>query len=246
MRCHRDPMSIGGKIYYDSDKDDTLNLYSYDPDTKTTTELTHSTKWDLRWPSTDHQGRIVYESGGELNIFDIAKGSSTHLSIQVPTDALAMRPSRISAADHIESIELSPKGERALFVARGDVFSAPIEKGPTRNLTNSSNAHDKFAQWSPDGASIAFISDLDGEDEVYRVSQDGQGKLEELTHGFHAMLYDPSWSPDGKRIAFSDKDGKLYVLALDDKKVTEIARMDRPHLFLSVVAGWKLSGLHQG
>ena len=226
-RCHRDPMWVGDKIYYSSDKDDTLNLYSYDPKTKSTAQLTHSTKWDLRWPSTDHKNRIIYEMDGELNIFDIATGKSSKLSIDVPTDALAMRPSRISAAGQIEWAGLSPKGERALLVARGDVFTAPIEKGATRNLTNSSNAHDKFAQWSPDGAKIAFVSDMDGEDEIYLINQDGSGKPEELTHDFHAMLYQPSWAPDGKRIAFGDKDGKLYVLTLDDKKVTQIAQNPR-------------------
>src|SRR5215475_14439037 len=124
----------------------------------------------------------------------------------------------------IEGFELSPKGERAVFVARGDVFTVPIEKGPTRNLTNSSNAHDKGGRWSPDGAKIAYISDADSEDEVYTINQDGSGKPEQLTHGMHAMLYAPEWAPDGKRIAFSDKDGKLYVLTLDDKKVAQVAQ----------------------
>jgi len=226
-RVHRDPMWVGDKIYYSGDQGDTLNLYSYDPASKTTTELTHSTKWDLRWPSTDHKSRIVYELDGELNIFDIATGQSKKLTIEVPTDALAMRPSRVSAAGQIESAGLSPKGERALFVARGDVFTAPIEKGAVRNLTNSSNAHDKFAEWSPDGAKIAFISDMDGEDELYLINQDGTGKAEELTHGLHAMLNKPTWAGDGKRIAFSDKDGKLYVINLEDKKVTQIAQEPR-------------------
>ncbi len=226
-RCHRDPMWIGDKIYYSSDKDDTLNLYSYDPKSRKTDQLTHSTKWDVRWPSTDHKNRIVYESDGELNIFDTTSGKSQAISIQVPTDALAMRPSRVSAAGQIEWAGISPKGERALFVARGDVFTAPIEKGATRNLTNSSNAHERFAQWSPDGSRIAFMSDMDGEDELYVIKQDGTGKPEQLTHDFHAMLYQPSWAPDGKRIAFSDKDGKLYVLTLSDKKVTQIAQNRR-------------------
>jgi len=100
----------------------------------------------------------------------------------------------------------------------------PIEKGPTRNLTNSSNAHDKWGRWSPDGAKIAYVSDADGEDEVYLISQDGSGKSEQLTHDFRAMLYAPEWAPDGKRIAFSDKDGNLYVLTLEDKKVAQIAK----------------------
>jgi tricorn protease len=223
-RSHRDPMWIGEKIYYASDRDDTLNLYVYDTKTKKTDEMTHSKKWDVRWPSTDHKGQIIYEMDGELNILDIAAGQSKHISIQVPTDAVAMRPAQVSAAGQIEGFALSPKGERAVFVARGDIFTVPIEKGPTRNLTNSSNAHDKWARWSPDGAKIAFISDLDGEEELYLINQDGSGKPEELTHGLKAMLYAPEWAPDGKRIAFGDKDGKLYVLALDDKKVTQVAQ----------------------
>src|SRR5271156_691235 len=226
-RAHRDPMWVGDKIYYSADTDDTNNLYVYDPGTKTTTELTHSKKWDVRWPSTDHKSRIVYELDGELNIFDIATGQATKISIDVPTDALGMRPSRVSAAGQIEWTSLSPKGERAIFVARGDVFTAPIEKGAVRNLTNSSNAHDKFAEWSPDGAKIAFISDLDGEDELYWINQDGTGKAEEVTHGLHAMLNKLTWAGDGKRIAFSDKDGKLYVLTLEDKKVTQVAQNPR-------------------
>jgi tricorn protease len=223
-RAHRDPMWVGSKIFYSSDKDDTLNLYVYDPATKKTEQLTHSKKWDLRWPSTDHKNQIVYEMDGELNLFNTETGKTTHISIDVPTDAVAMRPSHISASNAIEGFELSPKGERAVFVARGDVFTVPIEKGPTRNLTNSSNAHDKWGRWSPDGAKIAYVSDADGEDEVYLINQDGSGKTEQLTHDFHAMLYAPEWAPDGKRIAFSDKDGKLYVLTLEDKKVTQIAK----------------------
>lgn len=229
-RCHRDPMWIGNKIYYSSDKDDTLNLYVYDPATKKTEQLTHSKKWDLRWPSTDHKSRIVYEMDGELNILETTTGESKHISIEVPTDAVAMRPSRVPAARQIEGFSLSPKGERAVIVARGDVFSVPIEKGPTRNLTNSSNAHDKWGRWSPDGTKIAFISDMDGEDEVYLINQDGSGKPEQLTHGYKAMLYAPEWAPDGKRIAFSDKDAKLYVLTLEDKKVAQVAQDPRGFL----------------
>ena len=135
-----------------------------------------------------------------------------------------MRPARVSAADNIEDFELSPKGERALFVARGDVFTAPIEKGPTRNLTRRSGRPRQVGRAGRRTArQIAFISDRDGEEEIYLVDQDGSGEPEQLTDGGSAMRYAPEWSPDGERLAFGDKDGKLYVLDVDSREVDEIA-----------------------
>jgi tricorn protease len=223
IRTDRDPMWIGDKIFFNSDRTGTLNLYSYDVASGKIDPVTHSTQWDVRWPSSDHLGRIVYESGGELHVLDTRSGQDHYVPINVPDDGVYTRPSQVSAAGQVEDLTLSPKGERALFVARGDVFSAPIEKGVTRNLTHSSNAHDKWARWSPDGRKIAMISDRSGEEEVWLVNQDGSGKPEQLTTGGKAMRYAPEWSSDGKRLAFSDKDGKLYVLTVADHKLTQIA-----------------------
>ena len=222
-RADRDPMWIGNAIYFTSDRDGTLNLYSYDLASRETSQLTDSDTWDVRWPGDDGAGRIVYELNGELQIYSIGEGTSQPISITVPDDGLAMRPARVAAADLIEDAELSPQGERALFVARGDVFTAPIENGPTRNLTRSSSAHDKWARWSPDGRLIAYVSDATGEDEIWLVAQDGSGEPERLTTGGQAMLYAPEWSPTGKHLAFGDKDGKLHVIDVDTKEVVEVA-----------------------
>jgi len=222
-RTERDPMWIGTAIYFVSDRDGTLNLYAYDVKSDGVLQVTRSTSWDVRWPSSDSQGKIVYELNGELQVFDVTTKEDKKISVTVPDDGLAKRPSRYSAAKNIEDFELSPKGERALFVARGDIFTAPIEKGPTRNLTNTSNAHDKWARWSPDGSKIAFISDMSGEEQIYLIDQKGEEKPVQLTTQFNSMLSPMEWSPDGKRMAVSDKDGKLYVLTVTNKNVKEIA-----------------------
>ncbi|MGM0487564.1 MAG: S41 family peptidase [Planctomycetota bacterium] len=222
-RTERDPMWIGRHVYFVSDRAGVLNLYKYAIKSDAVTQLTHYDKWDVRWASSDSRSRIVYERNGELQIYDTKTDNNRKISIDVPQEGLAMRPSYYSAEENIEDFELSPKGNRALFVARGDIFTVPIEKGPTRNLTNSSGAHDKWARWSPNGKKIAFISDLDGEDQVYLIDQDGRGEPEQLTTKVRGMLYAPEWSPHGKRLAFSDKDGKLYVIDVAHKNVLEVA-----------------------
>jgi tricorn protease len=224
VRTDREPMWIAAnRILFASDRSGVLNLYAYDLATRQTTPLTRSETWDVRWPSADPQGHVVYELGGELRLLDAASGVSHPIPIDVPDDGIGTRPSRVSAEKQIEDFALSPGGERALFVARGDVFTAPIEKGPTRNLTRSSNAHDKWARWSPDGRRIAFVSDLSGEDEIYLVDQDGSGEPERLTSDGAMMRYAAEWSPDGKQLAFSDKDGRLFVLGVEDRSLRNVA-----------------------
>src|SRR5262249_12060694 len=133
-RTERDPMWIGDKIYFNSDRDGHLNLYVWDTTTHQTTQITKETTYDVRWPSDDEAGRIVFELNGELRILDVKTGKVTPISILVPNDGVAMRPNHLAVDHWIEDFGLSPKGERAVMVARGDVFTLPIEKGPTRNL----------------------------------------------------------------------------------------------------------------
>jgi tricorn protease len=222
-RSWRDPMWIGNTVYFNTDRDGHFNLYSYDVASAKLSPVTTNKVWDVRWPSSDNDNRIIYELNGELQIYDIRAKNSTAISINVPDDGLYRRPHNENVAGNIESYQLSPKGERALFSARGDIFTVPIEKGPTRNLTHSSGAHDKWPRWSPDGGRIAYISDQTGEEELWVVAQDGSTPAEQITNGGKAMRYQPEWSPDGKKIAFSDKDGRVYVVIMADKSMIQIA-----------------------
>jgi len=226
-RTDRDPMWVAGRVYFNSDRTGTFNLYSYDVASGATAQLTKSAKWDVRWPSADDDGQIVYESNGELSVFDTRTGAERKIAVQVPTDGLYDRPSQVSAAEQVEDMSLSPKGERALFVARGDVFTAPIEKGLPRNLTRTSRSHEREARWSPDGRKVSYLSDATGEDELYLIDQAGAGKPEQLTRGGKAMRFAPEWAPDGKRIAFVDSEARLHVLTVADKKLVEIAHNTR-------------------
>jgi tricorn protease len=220
----RDPMWIGDAVYFNSDRSGVFNLYRYDVATRQTRQLTHYKDWDVRWPSADAEGQIVYELDGELHIYDVRKDEDRALSILVPADATTSRPQSANAADNIESLTLSPGGERVGIVARGDVFSVPVEHGATRNLTRSSSAHEREAAWSTDGKRLAYVSDRSGEEELYTQTQDGSDPALQLTSGSMVRYYAPRWSGDNERIAIADNTGRLSVIEVAAKKRTLIAR----------------------
>ena len=223
----RDAMWIGDTIYYNTDKDGKFNLWSYDPGSKKTVQVTKNRDWDIRWPSSDDRSRIVYEREGELEILDVGSKKASRISITVPDDGINKRPRQTSVANRVSWFGLSPKGERAVFSARGDIFTVPIEKGGARNLTRSSGAHDRFPAWSPDGRWIAYMSDQSGEDEVWIVAQDGSAQPQQLTTGGSAQRYAPQWSADSKKIVFGDKNGRVYVVNVASKAMQMI--VDAPN-----------------
>jgi tricorn protease len=205
-------------IYFVSDRSGTLNLYKYDTKTEAVKKLTKATDWDVRWASSDGRSKIVYEFGGELKLFNAETEEIRDIPVQVPHDGLSMRASRYDVSKNIESFALSPGGKRAAIVARGDVFTVPAEKGAARNLTQTCGAHDREAVWSFDGATIAFLSDQTGEDQIYLVNQMGNSVPEQLTDCFAARLTNLDWSPDGKFVAVKTSDNRLYVVPVQNSE----------------------------
>ena len=213
-------------IYFASDRDGRMNLFSYDLESKQTKQLTTFKDFDLKFPSIG-QGAIVFEQAGYIWRYDLASGQAAPVPISIKEDFASGRAALVDASKHLESVRPAPDGKRLIVVARGDLFSVPAKDGTPRSLTATSDAHERDASWSPDGKSIAYISDASGENELYVRAQDGKGQPEQITHGADTYYYTPVWSPDSKKLLWSDRLQRLRVVDIASKAVTPVDHADR-------------------
>src|SRR5690242_17774310 len=217
------PMWHGNTIYFSSDRgsEHKLNLYSYDIGSKQVEQLTHFDQWDVMWPSPGPDA-IVFENAGYLYTFDFQSKQPKKLSISLPAD----RPQTLKHWDSvgrlINDFDIAPDGKRAVFAARGDVFTAPAKEGSIRNLTRTPGIREHKVSWSPDGRYIAYVSDRTGEDEIYIAPQDGLGKEQQITSGHKGFIFPPQWAPDSKKIAWADQKLNLWHTAIAEKKPVKV------------------------
>jgi tricorn protease len=211
------------RVYFLSDRDGRMNLFSIDLATKETKQLTTFKDFDIKFPSIGKDS-IVFEEAGYIWRYDLASGKSAVVPINIKEDFASGRAAFLDASKHIESVNLAPDGQRAIVVARGDLFSVPMKDGSTRALTKTSNAHERDAVWSPDGKWIAYNSDESGENELYVRSQDGKGRAQQLTKAADTYYYQPIWSPDSKKLLWSDRLQRLRYVDVASKAVTEVAQ----------------------
>ena len=231
----RFPMWIGDTIYFEADPDGVLNLYSLDPKSGQQKQLTRYTDYDAGRPS-DGTAKIVLDRAGGLEVFDIASGQTRQVAFEILQDSPETRPYVKNVKDWITHIGLSPDGNRAVVVARGDVFTVPREKGLIRNLSRDPGSRDKDAVWSPDGKWIAFFSDRGGEYEVWLADPLGKDKPVRLTTHKEGYRFALRWSPDSKRLAFTDQTLTLSYLDADTKQVTKVDKAEYEAMDLAIDA----------
>ncbi|MCK9303012.1 MAG: PDZ domain-containing protein [Bacteroidales bacterium] len=217
------PMWFGNKIFFCSDRDRIMNIFCYDLQSKEVHKVTDFDNYDVKFPSAGNK-EIIFENGGCLYVLNPVTEEVTKLTITINEDFATGRNKMKDASKNIRGSGISPDGNRVVLVGRGDVYTLPATSGITRNLTASSGAHDRSATWSPDGKKIAYISDMDGEFEIYVQTENGSEKPEKITNNTGTYIFDIAWSPDSKKILYSDKMMRLQYVDVDTKKVTEVKR----------------------
>jgi tricorn protease len=209
------PMWIGDKIYFLSDRSGPVGLFAYDVKTKEVKEVVKGEGFDIKSAAAG-PGGIVYEKLGSLHMYDLGSGTMKRIDIRVHGDMPEVLPHFEKVAAHILNANISPTGQRAVFEAHGEILTVPAEKGDIRNITRSPAVAERDPAWSPDGNSIAYFSDESGEYALHISSQEGLAPVFKIDLGQPpSFFYTPTWSPDSKKIAYSDKRLNLWYIELD-------------------------------
>jgi tricorn protease len=220
------PMWVGDKVYFLSDRNGGIvSLFAYDTAAKKVEQVIDNKGLDIKYASAGG-GAIVYEQFGAIFTVDAGSKTAKKVDIRVSGDFPGVRPRFERVGTRIANAAVSPTGVRAVFEARGEIISAPADKGDARNLTNTPNVMERDPSWSPDGKWIAYFSDESGEYALHLRDQTGMGEVRKITLGDGTPGFYSSavWSPDSKKIAYNRQDVSLWVL--DVEKGTSV-RVDK-------------------
>lgn len=217
------PMWNGNNIYFLSDRGSELrmNLWKYDINSKQYTQVTSFKTDDVHYPSMGPDD-IVFENSGKLYLYSISSGKQKTINVEVITDKAMLKPKVESADKLIQSMSISPDGNRVLVQARGDVFSVPAENGFVKDITRTSGAAERYPSWSSDGKWIAYWSDQSGEYELWLAEADGETAPKKMTNYGAGYRYRPFWSPDSKKIAFIDKAMRIQIFDINANQTTQV------------------------
>ena len=211
------PMWIGDKVYFLSDRNNgVVSLFSFDTKSKNVEQIVDNKGLDIKYASAG-AGAIVYEQFGTIYTLEAGSKNPKKVNINVAGDFAGIRPRFEKVGSRIVNAAISPNGIRAVFEARGEIISAPADKGDARNLTNTTNVMERDPSWSPDGKWIAYFSDESGEYMLHLRDQNGMGEVKKfaLGDGKPAFYSSPVWSPDSKKIAYNDNHINLWYLDIE-------------------------------
>lgn len=213
----KDAMWWSGRVYFVTDRDGTMNLWSMDENGKNLRQHTRHQGWDVKSAALS-QGRIVYQLGADLRLYDIASGTDKVIPIELPSDFDHLREHWIKTPlQYTTSAHISWDGSSVVLTSRGRVFVVPAKQGRLVDATERMPGRYRDARMLPDGKSLLVLSSESGEVEFWKLPANGVPAAERLTTDGKVLRWEGIPSPDGKWIAHQDKDNQLWLLGTATK-----------------------------
>ncbi|HEX6314890.1 MAG TPA: S41 family peptidase [Gemmatimonadaceae bacterium] len=217
------PMWWNGRVYFVSDRDGTMNIWSMREDGTDKKQVTRHSGWDVRGPELD-AGRIVYQLGADLWLLDVASGQTRMIPITLSSDLDQLRENWVTnPMDYLSGAHISPDGDRIALTSRGRVFIAPVKSGRFVRASRRDSVRFSHAVFMNDGKSLLALSDESGEMEFTKLPANGIGTPETLTRGGSILKFRGYPSPDGKYIAWDDNNRDLWVMEVATKQPRKVS-----------------------
>ena len=219
-----DPMFWDGRVYFLSDRDGVMNVYSMDRNGHGLKQHTHHRGYDIQWASLS-DGRIAYQCGADLWLLDLKTGHDAIINISLVSDFDQLRDHWVKKPlEYLTGVHIAPDGSGAVFTARGEVFTLPARSGRIVKVAGNSEVRYREARYMPDGKSIIALSTQSGETEFWKYPANGIGASEQVTHDAKVLRWEGVPSPDGRWLAHHDKDQQLWLYDTKTKQQKWIAQ----------------------
>jgi len=210
----RNAMFWKGRIYFASDRDGSMNLWSMRGDGGDLRQHTHHEGWDLLDPDLQ-EGRVVYQLGADLRIYDIEADRDRKIPIHLLSDLDQTRERWVSKPmDYLSAAHLSADGRKIVTTSRGRVFVHPVKQGRRVEITREQGVRFRRADFLPGGDSLILLSDASGEVEWWTYPADGLGEPRQLSRDGKVLRFDGVASPDGRWIASWNQDQQLRLVSV--------------------------------
>ena len=217
------PMWWNGRVYFISDRDGTMNVWSMKEDGTDRKQITKHAGWDVRGAELD-KGRIVYQLGADLWLLDVASGQTKMIPITLSSDLDQLRENWVTnPMDYLTAAHISPDGDRVALTARGRLFVAPVKTGRFVRASKRDSVRFSDGVFMPDGKALLALTDESGEMEFARIPANGVGSDDRLTNGGSILKFRGTPSPDGKHIAWDDNNRDLWVMDLATKQARKVS-----------------------
>ncbi len=206
------PMWYNGRVYFITDRDGIMNIWSIDEYGNDLKQHTNHTGFDIRYAKLDN-GHIVYQLGADIWHYDIKANTKNKINIRLTSDLDQLREKWVDKPEkYISSVNPDSEGNRIVITARGRAFIAPVKSGRFIEFTDKKDVRFRDATFSSDGKYIYTLSDESGEFEFIKMQASGEDDSQAITKDGQVLRYAGKPSPDGKWLAYDDLENNMFIL----------------------------------
>jgi tricorn protease len=210
------PMYWDGRVYFLSDRDGILNIWSMNENGKDLKQHTFSKEFDVLSASTD-QGKIIYEMAADLHMYSISTNVSTKLPITLTSDFNNLEPYWVdNPMTYLSDAQLSPTGDKEVLTIRGNLFVAEIGGSDRRmQIPKKNDVQYREGHFFREGKSLIAFSDDTGEWELREFNLDGSASFQLTQSGKKGYPVNMKPSPNSKFVVYADTANKLWLSDLN-------------------------------